>query len=107
MLPDDGPEVISEAGRQALFAAIAEGRFQCIADLAAEYKQQAARYLMSRDEESSVTSRHELAKPLTDALDYLRVVRAHQSSRFQKLAIDGIYRPAAASAKGRTLDVDA
>lgn len=107
MSPGNRLGMMSQAARAALFAAIAEGRFDRISRLTAEYKQQVKDYLVSRNEQGSVEPLPDFVKPLSDALCYLRIVRAHQSARFQKLAVDTVYRSSVLANKGRTLDIGA
>jgi hypothetical protein len=85
MLPVDTCSLAPDAVR-ALFLAIEEGRFEMVPTLAKEYACRVKHALYSSA--ILIAPQHqELAmKPLCDALRLLRVVRAHQSARFQQLA---------------------
>jgi hypothetical protein len=89
-----------ESARQALFTAIEEGHLDRIPGLAAEYRRGVRRDL-------STPALADALRPLTDAIQYLRLIRAHESVQFQKLAVEALYRLPSPVAKGRTLDVDA
>ena len=85
MSPADTGSLAPDASR-ALFLAIEQGRFEMVPKLAQEYMcavkqgQCSSAIIGTRQD-------HELAmKPLFDALRLLRILRAHQSARFQQLA---------------------
>jgi hypothetical protein len=87
MLPAEPESKLSNASR-ALLLAIDEGQFEKVPTLANEYTRAMADAL-HRSAISPTPDHRELAiKPLHDALRVLRVIRAHQSARFQKLAAD-------------------
>lgn len=92
--------------QHALFAAIAEGRFELISPLASEYKLQVKQHLTLGGTQGAALTVGELVKPLTRALHLLCIIRAHQSARFQKLAGDTFYQPSLPIGKGRNLDID-
>jgi hypothetical protein len=93
--------------RQVLFSAIQEGRFESIPQWAADYKRDVQAYLLSAEDPKTLGSLHEWLKPLADAIQYLRVVRAQQSAQFQKLAVDSLYQSAGPVSKGGSLNLDA
>ncbi len=107
MPPDDDRGMTPQAVLQALFTAIEAGRFERIPDIAAKYTRSVQKDLANAEGQTNATPLHEIVKPLSEALQYLRLVRAHQSTRFQKLASDTLYRSPGLVSKGRTLQVDA
>jgi hypothetical protein len=90
-----------------LFAAIEEGRFERVGDLAAKYKHSVVRYLADAEIQETIAPLSDILKPLYAARDLLRIIREHQSAQFQKLAMGSLYRFPAPSAKGKTFDVNA
>jgi hypothetical protein len=74
---------VNSALREQLFQAIDEDQFERIPAIAAAYRKD---LLATGIDELEVALR-----PLNEALLYLRVVRAHQSLRFQKLSADALY----------------
>jgi hypothetical protein len=104
---DDQSGMTADTAHRALLAAIGEGRFELVAGLSEEYKQYVKRSLASGGAMTTAAQLDEILKPLCAARHLLCLVRAHQSARFQKLAVEGLYQRSAPASKGRTLDVDA
>ena len=82
----------AESAREQLFRAIGEGRFARVTAIAAEYRECVVRSIRSVDRPCSKEQLEQALRPLEDSLRYLRIVRAQQSVRFQKLSTDALYR---------------
>lgn len=91
MPPADSSDTTIPNARQLLFTAIEEGRFESIPQLAADYKQKVQVHLSKSQNATALLSLQALLTPLTDAIQLLQIVRAHQSAQFQKLAVRSLY----------------
>lgn len=85
MSPADSGSLARDASRE-LFLAIEQGRFEMVPKLAQEYTRSVSEALRSSAMLATPHDQELATKPLCDALRLLRIVRAHQSTRFQQLA---------------------
>lgn len=107
MSPADLPTATIQNARRLLFAAIEQGRFDSIPQLAAEYKREVYVYLAKSENTTTTFSLQVLLKPLADAIQLLQIIRAHQSAQFRRLALDSLYLAAAPLAQRGRLKLDA
>ena len=98
--------VQKEEVQRSLFLAISEGRFDAIPEIAAAYRNELQAMLSGPNRNRSANLEHAL-EPLQVALKYLRIVRAHQATEFQRLATGFFYCGEASNDRIRTLDVRA
>lgn len=93
--------------RGELFRAIEEGRFERVNSIASEYSRGVRLGVANWSADDIDRLKSALKAPLTDALAYARIVRAHQAFSFRRYAVKNLYNSEPAVTKRRGLQVSA